>query len=29
MTPLSKPNRNPPIVATQLIRMMKRVFSAF
>ena len=28
MTPLSKPNRKPPIVATQLIRMMKRVFSA-
>src|SRR5687768_17077815 len=28
ITPLSKPNRKPPIVATQLIRMMKRVFSA-
>lgn len=27
ITPLSKPNRKPPIVATQLIRMMKRVFS--
>jgi hypothetical protein len=27
MTPLSKPNRKPPMVATQLIRMMKRVFS--
>ena len=28
MTPLSKPNRKPPMVATQLMRMMKRVFSA-
>lgn len=27
ITPLSKPNKKPPIVATQLIRMMKRVFS--
>ena len=27
ITPLSKPNRKPPMVATQLIRMMKGVFS--
>ena len=27
MTPLSKPNRKPPMVATQLIRMMNLVFS--
>lgn len=28
MTPLSKPNRKPPMVATQLIGTMKRAFSA-
>src|SRR5690349_19503241 len=27
MTPLSKPNRKPPIVATRLIRMIRPVFS--
>ena len=27
MTPLSKPNRNPPIVATTLISTISRVFS--